>query len=66
LAQGVDDPTWLFHLKRGDYTSWLRDVIKDGELADEVRRAESDPDAAGSRARVMEAIKRRYAAANLA
>src|SRR5216683_3355973 len=25
LAQGVDDETWLFHLRRGDYTRWFRD-----------------------------------------
>jgi hypothetical protein len=65
LAQGVDDATWLFHLKRGDYTRWFRGAIKDGELADEAQRAESDSDPARSRGAVMEAVKSRYAAANL-
>jgi HAD superfamily hydrolase (TIGR01484 family) len=65
LAQGVDDATWLFHLKRGDYTRWFRDAIKDGELAEEAQRAEADFDPARSRGAVMESVKRRYAAANL-
>lgn len=34
IADGVDDETWDFHLRRGDYTSWFRHVIKDGDLAD--------------------------------
>ncbi|HWO72483.1 MAG TPA: HAD-IIB family hydrolase [Dehalococcoidia bacterium] len=33
LAEGVDDETWTYHLRRGDYTAWLRDVVKDEELA---------------------------------
>jgi hypothetical protein len=66
LAQGVDDATWLFHLRRGDYTRWFRDAIKDDDLADEAQRVESDSDPGHSRAAVIEAIKRRYAAVNLA
>jgi hypothetical protein len=65
LAEGIDDATWLYHLKRGDYTRWFRDAIKDGELAAEARLAESDSDPAESRAAVAEAIKRRYAAVNI-
>jgi hypothetical protein len=34
LSDGVDDDTWLFHLKNGDYATWFRRVIKDPELAD--------------------------------
>ncbi|MEY4551539.1 MAG: hypothetical protein RL685_7734, partial [Pseudomonadota bacterium] len=36
LADGVDDATWLHHLRTGDYERWLRDCINDDELADEV------------------------------
>ena len=25
IADGVDDATWIFHLKRGDYSKWLRE-----------------------------------------
>jgi hypothetical protein len=65
LAAGVDDETWLFHLKRGDYTTWFRDDIKDEALAAEAQRVESSEDAADSREEVAEAIKRRYAAADV-
>jgi HAD superfamily hydrolase (TIGR01484 family) len=37
LAEGVDDETWLYHLKRGDYSQWFRERIKDETLADEAR-----------------------------
>jgi hypothetical protein len=52
IAEGVDDSTWLHHLRAGDYSRWLKDKIKDGELADEV---------AGSRA--MRLCRHRKAAA---
>jgi hypothetical protein len=65
LAQGVDDESWLYHLQRGDYARWFREAIKDAELAEEVQQAESDSDPQHSRAVVMDAVKRRYAAAKL-
>lgn len=39
-AEGVDDETWLYHLRRGDYARWFRDVIKDQTLAEAARRIE--------------------------
>ncbi len=66
MAQGVDDVTWLFHLRNHDYSQWLRETIKDSDLADEVRSIEdddSDSDAQGSRSRVLQAIERHYTAA---
>jgi hypothetical protein len=63
LAQGVDDETWLFHLRRGDYTRWFRDSIKDNDLADEVESLESSDDPVQSRASLSASVKRRYAAA---
>lgn len=65
LARGVDDETWLYHLGRGDYTRWFLDVIKDDELAAEARLVESDSDPQASRSALEEAVKRRYAAANI-
>jgi hypothetical protein len=59
LAEGVDEATWAHHLARGDYSAWMREMIKDGELADEVAALENGaPDA---RRRVLEAVRRRYA-----
>jgi len=65
LAAGVDDATWLYHLKRGDYTAWFREAIKDEALAEEVQRSEADEDATRSRQQVAQSIKQRYAAADV-
>jgi hypothetical protein len=65
IAEGIDDATWLHHLRAGDYSRWLRDSIKDDDLADEVASAEKDAalTALDSRRRVREAIDRRYTGA---
>jgi HAD superfamily hydrolase (TIGR01484 family) len=65
VADGVDDDTWLFHLRRGDYSRWFRESIKDQELADEVAQVEGDEQApaAVARGRVRAAIEARYTAA---
>jgi hypothetical protein len=62
IADGVDDATWLHHLRAGDYSRWLRDAIKDRDLAREAAEAEASPeaDAAASRERIRTAIERRY------
>jgi HAD superfamily hydrolase (TIGR01484 family) len=65
LAAGVDDETWFYHLKRGDYTAWFRDVIKDGALAAEAQAVESNENSEGSRKELANAITRRYAAADV-
>jgi hydroxymethylpyrimidine pyrophosphatase-like HAD family hydrolase len=63
LSEGVDEATWLHHLKQRDYSQWLREAIKDEELASEVAAVEarSDLPPAESRALVRAAIERRYA-----
>jgi hydroxymethylpyrimidine pyrophosphatase-like HAD family hydrolase len=60
LAEGVDEATWLHHFRNGDIARWLRDEIKDQELANEVRALEGEADAAGTRRAVLTAIARRY------
>jgi hydroxymethylpyrimidine pyrophosphatase-like HAD family hydrolase len=62
IADGVDDLTWLHHLKRRDYSRWMSEAIKDEDLAGEVREAEAISDPDQSRQRVREAIERRYTA----
>ena len=62
IAEGIDDRTWLHHLRAGDYSRWLKDKIKDSELADEVAAIESDQalSPSDSRLGVKKAIDRRY------
>lgn len=65
IAEGIDDSTWLHHLRAGDYSRWLRDSIKDDDLADEIASAEKDRTLTASESRrwVREAIDRRYTGA---
>jgi hydroxymethylpyrimidine pyrophosphatase-like HAD family hydrolase len=63
MAEGVDDETWLFHLRRKDYSRWFREAIADDDLAQEAERVETaDSDAATSRAQISEIVRRRYTA----
>jgi hypothetical protein len=64
LAAGVDDGTWLHHLREGAYSRWFRDAIKDPELARETALIEADVriDAVRSRAQIKELVERRYTA----
>ncbi|MDB5051338.1 MAG: phosphoglycolate phosphatase [Fibrobacteres bacterium] len=41
LAEGVDEATWLHHLRAGDYSRWFRDSIKDEDLAEATARIEA-------------------------
>jgi HAD superfamily hydrolase (TIGR01484 family) len=38
LGEGVDDETWLHHLRNGDYAEWFRGIIKDEDLAQAAER----------------------------
>ena len=62
MADGVDEDTWTHHLRNGDYSSWIRNAIKDGDLADQIRAAEQDAalSAEESLRVVREAIEQRY------
>ena len=62
LADGVDEDTWLFHLRRGDVSEWLQRAIKDETLARRVAAIERDRQiAAGdSRRMVRELIEQLY------
>jgi hypothetical protein len=64
LGDGVDDQTWLHHLRQGDYSRWFREAIKDEVLAaeaEDIQHRHGD-DPAESRARLREAVEHRYAA----
>jgi hydroxymethylpyrimidine pyrophosphatase-like HAD family hydrolase len=64
LADGVDDETWNYHLREGDYSQWFREVVKDEALASEAARVEglTELSAAESRKLIKAAINERYTA----
>jgi HAD superfamily hydrolase (TIGR01484 family) len=64
LAAGIDDKTWLHHLRAHDYSQWFRDGIKDDALASEAAAIEQDRSltASDSRARIKDVVERRYTA----
>ena len=59
---GVDDETWLHHLRRREYSNWFKGQLKDDDLADQAAAIESARDigAAESRKRFRELITERY------
>jgi HAD superfamily hydrolase (TIGR01484 family) len=62
MVEGIDEPTWMFHLKRSDYSRWFRDAVKDHYLADEMERIERRNDVSPEQARhlVRELVAARY------
>jgi hydroxymethylpyrimidine pyrophosphatase-like HAD family hydrolase len=62
LAGGVDDATWLHHLKGGEYSKWVREAIRDEDLARDVAAAEAKytKDPAAGREAVRKAVEQRY------
>ncbi|HEY0609446.1 MAG TPA: HAD hydrolase family protein [Chitinophaga sp.] len=61
LAQGVDDDTWMFHLKNQDYSKWIRHSISDDTLAEQVERVETaEQDPVSSRSSIAKLIQLHY------
>jgi HAD superfamily hydrolase (TIGR01484 family) len=62
LGDGVDDDTWLYHLKRNEMSRWLREGIKDEPLAAQAAAIERNPklDAKASRRKMRELIEATY------
>ena len=62
IADGVDDDTWLHHLRNGEYSAWLRAQVKDKALTNAIAAVERDVElsAGASRAAIREAIESRY------
>ncbi len=60
---GVDDETWLYHLRGGDISAWFRKNIKNEELADAAASIERDnraTNAGQSRAKFRKLLEARY------
>src|SRR5262249_4363342 len=62
ISDGVDDTTWLYHLRQGDYSRWFENSIKDAALAAEVKQVEERTELSPqeSRALIKAAIEHYY------
>ncbi len=62
IADGVDDETWLHHLRAGDYSKWFRERIKDERMAADAVRIEQDRSlsAAESRKKIRSVVEQYY------
>ena len=63
MGDGVDDDTWTYHLRQGDYEHWFRNVLKDSALADHVHKLRKNGKlpADETRQQVFDYIRRTYA-----
>ncbi len=63
MGEGVDDDTWLFHLRRHDYSNWFRNTVRNAELASDAENIERKENRAKqSRQAIFDLIKGQYAA----
>lgn len=64
IAEGIDDETWKHHLRKGDYSDWFRNQIRDKKLAKETKEAEEDEGLSPKESRriVLDAVRKRYTA----
>jgi hydroxymethylpyrimidine pyrophosphatase-like HAD family hydrolase len=61
IGRGVDDDTWVFHLRGHHYSQWIRNTIKNDELAAEVENIETQNfDPKQSRDLIFSAIRAKY------
>lgn len=62
IADGIDDETWEYHLRRHDYSRWFRDVVKDYGLASTTESIENDQSLApkASREAIIREIRDRF------
>jgi hydroxymethylpyrimidine pyrophosphatase-like HAD family hydrolase/energy-coupling factor transporter ATP-binding protein EcfA2 len=62
IGDGVDDQTWVHHLRNGDYSQWIAAAIKDQTLAGQVREIELHTALSPSQSRqeIRAAIEERY------
>jgi HAD superfamily hydrolase (TIGR01484 family) len=64
IGEGLDDLSWDYHLRRGDYENWFRWIVKDAELADFARGVAADMEQSPEQTRkaIRTRIEERYTA----
>jgi hydroxymethylpyrimidine pyrophosphatase-like HAD family hydrolase len=64
MAEGVDEATWAHHLRQSDYSTWLRDSVKDVAVAEDVAKIEKNGqlEPSESRTQILDAIRKHYTA----
>lgn len=64
IGEGVDAETYLFHLRNGDFATWLRTSVKDDDLADDVENVAANDDLEINEVRqlIRTAVEQRYTA----
>ena len=62
IAAGLDEQTWMFHLRRRDYSRWFRKAIMDEYLAQQTERIELRVDLSWQQSRhlIRELVGARY------
>ena len=62
IAEGLDEQTWMFHLRRRDYSRWFRKAIRDEYLAQQTERIELRADLTWLQSRhlIRELVGARY------
>jgi len=62
IAEGIDADTWLFHLRRQDFSKWFRDSVHDEEMAKVGEEAERISDVEASKKHILSYITTKYTA----
>lgn len=62
IGDGIDDETWQYHLRQGDFSRWFREGIKDEDLASAAEGVASLTNATAqeSRALIRAAVEQDY------
>ena len=62
IAEGVDEETWLHHLRKNVYSQWFREAVKDDGVADEIEVIEQNTTLAPAESRrlILETIGKHY------
>lgn len=65
IAEGVDDETWMYHLKKNEYSTWIRNAVGDEELAERIQQEENDNnDPMSSKRKILKHIDEKYTTGN--